>query len=205
MFEPREEININETLAEVIRSKDTRLCESFPVLLANASDSFEFDADKVSRALETDSERTLFRQLLLASIAIYKMHHLKFSWVTNFYKALPAKDQSVIKEWRNALAENKNLIISSLSTERMKKTFELYFEQNAERSRIEKNKAEEFSLSFALSQVFSAKQKELFMKKIKGHPMSKTEQEYYSRSVKRKVVALANTELHTLARKILEK
>lgn len=205
MFEPREEININETLAEVIRSKDTRLCESFPVLLANASDSFEFDADKVSRALETDSERTLFRQLLLASIAIYKMHHLKFSWVTNFYKALPAKDQSVIKEWRNALAENKNLIISSLSTERMKKTFELYFEQNAERSRIEKNKAEEFSLSFALSQVFSAKQKELFMKKLKGHPMSKTEQEYYSRSVKRKVVALANTELHTLARKILEK
>ena len=34
--------------------------------------------------------------------------------------------------------------------------------------------------------------------------MTKTEQEYYSRSVKKKVLALANAELHSLARKLLE-
>jgi hypothetical protein len=56
----------------------------------------------------------------------------------------------------------------------------------------------------ALSQVFSPKQSELFRKKLEGLPMTKTEQEYYSRSVKKKVLALANAELHALARKLLE-
>ena len=40
------------------------------------------------------------------------------------------------------------------------------------------------------------KQKELFKKRLEGLPLKKTEQEYYSRSVKKKVVALANAELH---------
>ena len=48
-------------------------------------------------------------------------------------------------------------------------------------------------------------QKELFKKRLEGLPLTKTEQEYYSRSVKKKVVALANAELHGLARKLLEK
>jgi hypothetical protein len=63
---------------------------------------------------------------------------------------------------------------------------------------------EEFSLEFALSQVFSPKQKELFRKKLEGLPLTKTEQEYYSRTVKKKVVALANSELHSLSKKLLE-
>ena len=50
-----------------------------------------------------------------------------------------------------------------------------------------------------------SKQKELFKKRLEGLPLTKTEQEYYSRSVKKKVVALANAELHGLARKLLEK
>jgi len=36
MFEPSEEQDVNETLAEVVKSDDTRLWEGFPVLLANA-------------------------------------------------------------------------------------------------------------------------------------------------------------------------
>lgn len=55
-----------------------------------------------------------------------------------------------------------------------------------------------------MSQVFSPKQKELFRKKLEGDPLNKTEQEYYSRTVKKKVVALANSERHSLARKLLE-
>jgi hypothetical protein len=60
------------------------------------------------------------------------------------------------------------------------------------------------SLEYALSQVFSPKQKELFRKKLDGLPLSKTEKEYYSRTVKKKVVALANAELHRLAQKLME-
>ena len=59
-------------------------------------------------------------------------------------------------------------------------------------------------MEYALSQLFSPKQKELFKKKLEGTPLTKTEQEYYSRTVKKKVIALANPELHHLSRKLLE-
>jgi hypothetical protein len=50
-----------------------------------------------------------------------------------------------------------------------------------------------------------SKQKELSKKRLEGLPLSKTEQKYYSSSVKKKVVSLANAELHVLARKLLDK
>ena len=58
--------------------------------------------------------------------------------------------------------------------------------------------------ALTVSQLFTPKQTELFRRKLEGLPMTKTEQEYYSRSVKKKVVALANAELHDMARKLLE-
>ena len=64
-------------------------------------------------------------------------------------------------------------------------------------------KSDELSVEYALSQVFSPKQKELFFQKLKGEKFTKTEREYYSRAVKKKVLALANDELHGLARKVL--
>lgn len=57
---------------------------------------------------------------------------------------------------------------------------------------------------YAMSHVFSKKQKELFMKKLKGEQMTKTEREYFSRSVKKKMVALANSDLHKLATKLIK-
>jgi hypothetical protein len=59
-------------------------------------------------------------------------------------------------------------------------------------------------LEYAMSQVFSPKQKELFLKKLKGNILTKTEKEYFSRAVKKKVLALANADLHRLSRKLLE-
>jgi hypothetical protein len=54
-----------------------------------------------------------------------------------------------------------------------------------------------------MSQIFSTKQKELVMKKLKGEKLTKTEREYFSRVVKKKVMALANTQLHRLSQKLL--
>ena len=61
----------------------------------------------------------------------------------------------------------------------------------------------ELSLEYALSQVCSPKQKELFKKRLEGLPLTKTEKEFYSRAVKTKVVAFANDELHSLSKKLL--
>lgn len=55
-----------------------------------------------------------------------------------------------------------------------------------------------------LDQIFSSKQKELFMKKINGKELTKTEKEYFSRTVKKKVLAMANQDLHAMSKKLLQ-
>ncbi|MEI6437252.1 MAG: hypothetical protein WCO69_00710 [Candidatus Omnitrophota bacterium] len=60
------------------------------------------------------------------------------------------------------------------------------------------------ALEFAFAQMLSPKQKELFLRKLKGDTLSKTDREYYSRVVRKKILALANADLHQLARKALE-
>ncbi|MCK4621398.1 MAG: hypothetical protein KAT62_04195 [Desulfuromonadales bacterium] len=131
---------------------------------------------------------------------------LTFSWANKFKKNLSENDKALVKAWRNSLAHNQPLKWddTELDPERLKGLFELYFEQSAEKGRRRKEKFEEYSLEYALSQVFSPKQKELFKKRLEGLPLTKTEKEYYSRTVKKKVVALANSELHSLSRKLLE-
>ena len=206
MFEPSEEMDVNETLAEVVKSDDTRLWEGFPVLLVNAAESYRFSLDMVEQQLTDQRQKENFQRLLLLSLALYASYHLNFSWANKLKKTLSEKDRNLVSSWRNHLVHGLPLEWNDteLDPERLRGAFTLYFEQSAENSRRKKEKFEEFSLEYALSQLFSPKQKELFKMKLEGLPLTKTEQEYYSRTVKKKVVALANSELHSLARKLLE-
>jgi hypothetical protein len=54
-------------------------------------------------------------------------------------------------------------------------------------------------LGAQLDLLFSGKQKELVFKKLRKHHLSKTEREYYSRVVKKKLAAIAAPEIHELA------
>jgi hypothetical protein len=205
MFEPSEELDVNETLAEVVASHNTRLWEGFPVLLANAAESFQFAPEQVERQLIKREQKDLFHQLMLLSGSLFSLYHLSFSWWNKLRKDFSNEDKSLVKTWKNNLDNNQTIKLNDavLDSERLKGLFELYFEKKAEKNRRRKVKYEEFSLEYALSQVFSPKQKELFKKKLEGLPFTKTEQEYYSRTVKKKVVALANSELHSLSKKLL--
>ncbi len=205
MFEPNEELDVNETLAEVVKSLDTRLWEGFPVLLANAAESYQFTPEQVKQQLTRKEQKDHFHQLMLLSGSLFSLYHLSFSWWNKLKKGLSKKDKALVKTWRNNLAHNQTLKYNDveLDPKRLKGMFELYFEKKAEKDRRRKEKYEEYSLEYALSQVFSPKQKELFNKKLEGFPLTKTEQEYYSWTVKKKVVALANSELHSLSKKLL--
>ncbi|MBN1957954.1 MAG: hypothetical protein JXQ81_01335 [Desulfuromonadales bacterium] len=206
MFEPNEELQANETLAEVVKSNDTRLWEGFPVLLANAGESYQFASDQVEQLLPTEEFKGRYHRLVLLSAAVYAYYHLSFSWLNKVKKTFSEDDKNRVKAWRNALADGHapNWSEDEFDPERIRGLFELYYEQKVEKDRKRKDRYEEFSLEYALSQVFSPKQKDLFKKKLEGDPLTKTEREYYSRTVKKKVVALANSELHSLARKLLE-
>ncbi len=206
MFEPSEELDVNETLAEVVKSGDTRLWEGFPVLLANAGEGYQFASEQVERQLPTDELKKRYHRLVLLSAAVYSYYHLSFSWLSKLKKTFSDEDKNYMKSWRKTLAHDQtpNWADDEFDPERVRGLFELYYEQKVERDRRRKDRYEEFSLEHALSQVFSPKQKELFKKKLEGELLTKTEQEYYSRTVKKKVVALANSELHSLSRKLLE-
>lgn len=206
MFEPSEELDVNETLAEVVKSNDTRLWEGFPVLLANAADSYQFAPDLVEQQLLTKELKEQYHRLILLSASVYAYYHLSFSWLRKLKKEFSNEDKNLVKAWRNALAHNQkpHWAEDEFDLERVRGLFELYYEQKVEKDRRRKDRYEEFSLEYALSQVFSPKQKDLFKKKLEGDLLTKTEQEYYSRTVKKKVVALANSELHSLSRKLLE-
>ncbi len=206
MFETSEDLDVNKTLAEVVKSHNTRLWEGFPALLANAADRYQFVSDQVEQQLPDEKTRAHYRHLLLLSSALYAFYHLSFSWNEGLQKGFSREEKGQLKTLREDLSHDEPLKWNDveLDSRRLKGLFELYYEKKAEKERRKKEKYEEFSLEYALSQVFSPKQKELFKKKLEGRPLTKTEQEYYSRTVKKKVVALANSDLHGLAKKLLE-
>jgi len=206
LMETKEDFDVNETLAEVVKSKDTRLWEGFPVLLANASQEYYFDYDQVLKNLTRREDRKDFHTLLLLSLALYQYYHLSFVWANQLKKRLSSQDVAYLQELRNFLAHGDVASFGNkrFHSSRLKEIFNNYFEQDAEKTRNLTEKYEELSLEYALSQLFSSKQKELFIKKLNGEPLNKTEREYYSRTVKKRVSALANPELHRLAQKLME-
>ncbi len=206
LMETSADVDANKTLAEVVQSKDTRLWEGFPVLLANAARDYNFDYNQVQQFL-TKKEQQDFRTLLLLSLALFQHYHLSFAWSNRlkktFFTARSCPSEKIEK------IPVPGIIRVSVGNRRfdpsrLKQAFNNYFEQDAEKTRRLKERHEELSLEYALSQLFSPKQKELFQKKLKGEVLNKTEKEYYSRTVRKKVSALANPELHRLAQKLME-
>lgn len=204
LLETSDDFDVNQTLAEVVKSKDARLWDGFPVLLVNAAKDFRFAYEGVMEHLNKEQKKN-FHTLLQVALMLYDLNHLSFSWTRLLKSMLSENEKTQLKRLRKELASVDSFTLNGLvfHPSRLKHAFGLYFEKDAEKSRQKKEKHEELSLEYALSQVFSPKQKELFKKKLEGLPLTKTEKEYYSRAVKKKVVALANPELHRLAQRLM--
>jgi hypothetical protein len=196
----KEDVDVNYTLAEVIKANDLRLWEGFALLLANSARKGLFDYEGTRRYLEKDSDNACFLELIMMSFALYEALGVKFSWVDTLSKKLSFKKKDY-EDMLNKVKQDENVKVGSqfLSVERMKNTFRNYFKEQEEELSNFVSVKEELGFEYALSQVFSPKQKELFLKRLKNEKMTKTEREYYSRAVKKKVEALANPELHKLA------
>jgi hypothetical protein len=206
LMEPRQDFDVNETLAEVVKSKDARLWEGFPVLLANTTQDGHFSYDQVRKNLTKKEDHENFQALFLLSLALFQNFHLSFLGTNQIKKRLSDRDVAQLKRLRNSLAQKREFTLSKkrFHSNRLKDVFNNYFQRDAEKTKLLKEKYEELSLEYALSQLFSPKQKELFKRKLKGEPLNKTDREYFSRSVKKKVAALANPEVHRLAQRLME-
>ena len=205
LMEPESAVDANLTMARLVKSRDLRLWEGFPVVLANSSEKNHFSYDRTSQYLKP-ADRVYFKLLVAMSLALYQALGLKFAWAEKLHQMLTSELRSKLDQFRNALTANRDLKLKdySMSSPRLKNTFNRYLQNSESNLNDLMALKSEAGLEYALSQLFSAGQKELFLKKLQGAKLTKTETEYFSRVVKKKVLALANPELHNLARKLLK-
>jgi hypothetical protein len=206
LFETGEAEDANLALADVVKSKDLRLWEGFPVVLATSAEKGHFDYNETAGYLKRESDKFILVSLAAMSLALYKALNLKFPWADTLARSLNAERRKESEEYLNLLKKDQDLKVAgnSMSSQRLKSVFNSYFKKADQNLSDYLCAKEEFGLEYALSQVFPPKQKELFLKKLKGEVLTKTEKEYFSRVVKKKVHALANADLHRLSRKLLE-
>ena len=63
LFEIDEEVRPNETIADVVKSKNTRLWEGFPVIFANVNKEHLFNLEATKKLLKEKEESNNFIQL----------------------------------------------------------------------------------------------------------------------------------------------
>lgn len=206
LFSVEEDQDANSTLADVVNLGDLRLWEGFPVMLANCGEKGLFDYEKVGLYLKKHSGKVCLSSLMIMSLAVYKFFDLKFSWADKFYKSLSGAGRKEFTALSDKLKKDSDFNVAGrgMSASRVKSVFNNYFSQTKTKLNEMLQMKDEMNLEYSLSQVFSPKQKELFLKKLRREKLTKTEKEYYSRVVKKKVLALANPELHNLSQKILD-
>lgn len=203
MFEVEESIDVNATLAEVTVSGDKRLWEGFPVMLANSLEKGLFDYEKAQSHLKEPREKNLFHRLVMVSLALYDYLQLELSFADKLHQ-YDFFDRKVFLDFLSQFKREVDLedIDENMSSERVVTSFKNYFKRADIDLKEVAEMQDEFELEYAMSQIFSKKQKEIFLKKLKGEKLTKTEREYYSRTIKKKVLALANPDLHKLASKL---
>ena len=197
-------INVLDALVDL---DEPRLIEGFPVVLAYcAHRGFNFDIQRLlSIPGENSKKRQNLEKLLLLSSELLNLENLQHPL------GLESIAKSLKKKYGDLLsAEIVDLGRGiSLSTDRLRNTLKRY-NPNLGKQKSDKEKAidkqrRSFQLNLYLSSLFSPKQKELVLKKYNKEPLSKTEQEYYSRVVKKKIEALADSAVRRIATTLAKK
>ena len=190
-----------ELLDELAESEDPRLVEGFPVVLANcAQRDLKLNFRTLLSRHKSDSrkQQALEKLLLLSSTLLAQQSLDKPENLESLSKSLKAKHGDLLA---NDVVELGNKV--SLSTERLRNTLTLYAADlstsKSTRDRSKNRQRRSFQLNYYLSTLFAPKQKELVLKKYHGESLNKTEQEYFSRKVKKKLEAMTNKEVMKVA------
>ena len=190
-----------DVLDELSGSEDSRLIEAYPVVLANcAHRGIKLDIrGLLSRHGQGSHSRSNIEKLILASCDLLAEEGLdQPEGIEDILKTLRPKYGDLLKGEVVDLGTHR-----SVSTERLRRTLRRYAidleRHESAREKHRRRQLRSFQMELHLSTLFPPKQKELILKKLKGDPLSKTEKEYYSRVVKKKLQGLANKELRKIA------
>jgi hypothetical protein len=208
LLQPDEFSDPNVLLARLSQSENPRLLEGFPVVLANALESHRDKVDLAAAEVKLPGEpaRTRFRKLVWLSFNLFDVFGLG-NLKSAGYEQVSGQSRLRAGVKKSVMA-NRPLILDKqkLDLERIKKTFLQYFLQGRE-DRTAEDKAklrEEFRQEYFLSLFFAPRQRDLLRKKLRGEVLTKTEREYFSRVVKKKLMALTDPDLQRMAIKVLQ-
>ncbi|MBI2119314.1 MAG: hypothetical protein HYT97_06785 [Elusimicrobia bacterium] len=208
LMEPEMKPDPYQLLVSLVKSRDARLLEGFPVVLANILSQKDtlFKLARAESLCRSTKDRQLLRYLYRLSFQLFDLYDFEFSQLNRSNSGWLLDEQLKNKLANDRLLKFKGI---QLDPRRLKRVFLDYVVNNRNfqgRSLEEKLKLkEEFRREYYLSLLLSPKQKELLNKRLDGESMTKTEREYFSRVVRKKLQALINPNLHELARQALQK
>ena len=184
-------------------SDDTAVVARFPAVLAIcARRGLALNSQALfSRYWETSPKRQNLEKLLLISAAIFNLQGLKAP------KNLDKIAESLKPKYGELLPAGEFQLSSGMciSIKDLQNTLKAYTGSQIKPSAIQAKKSplNADSLGVYLDRLFSPKQKELVLKKRDSKAFTKTEREYYSRIVRKKLDAIASEKLMKLARKLV--
>ena len=184
-------------------SDDTAVVARFPAVLAIcARRGLALNSQALfSRYWETSPKRQNLEKLLLISAAIFNLQGLKAP------KNLDKIAESLKPKYGELLEAGEFQLSSGMciSIKDLQNTLKAYTGSQIRPPAIQAKKSplNADSLDVYLDRLFSPKQKELVLKKRDGQAFTKTEREYYSRIVRKKLDAIASEKLMKLARKLV--
>ena len=156
-----------------------------------------------SRYWETSPKRQNLEKLLLASAAIFKIKGLAPPGNLNQIAA------SLKHKYGDLLSAGEIQMSSGMyvSIPALENTLDRYIAGPGQYYADRETKASKqpAALDVLLDRLFSPKQKELVFKRRDGKAFTKTEREYYSRIVRKKLEAIASDELAELAKRLTTK
>ena len=201
-------INENQILVildALASADDVEVVARFPAVLAIcARRGLSLNSQALfSRYWETSPKRQNLEKLLLASATIFKFKKLKppgnldqiaASLKPKYGDLLAAGEFQLSSGMILRTQDLENSLISYLAG---------HMQSQVNRDQIEPPRSK--TLDIYLDRLFSPKQKELVLKKRDGIRFTKTEREYYSRTVRKKLEAIASEEVGQIAQNLMLK
>ncbi|MBI2167256.1 MAG: hypothetical protein HYU34_03300 [Candidatus Omnitrophica bacterium] len=209
-MKPSAQADPEELLETLLRQDEGRLVEGFPVVLYNAlreNDSLGWEKKdwRPAKTLRAGALKRLTGFLVL-SFLLYRLFGLEkglLERVRDLLRKCP-EGEKTLKDFEAPFLKSEAVKAGALelSTSRLKTSFRRYVVEAPESKGNEK-KVHDLELELLLSELFAPRQKELLRKRLAKKPMTATEKAYYYRTVSKRLKALANEELHQLARHLV--
>lgn len=205
-----ESSNASETLSRMLRSDEGRLLEGIPVVLTNVlMNKHKLDLEDFEESLPNALQR---RFRILAALTYFFLLLVPDSDYarTQLGKYLKKREPALLEQVQQKVDAGQAFNLAggvSLDSQRLQNTYENYVVSQLIQSEenLSKKLDSQRQMTFleSLAELFTERQRLLLFKQLNKEQLSKTEREYYSRTIKPRLKALSNKDVRSLAAALL--